>query len=412
MAVDREALARALREARGNHGMSQAAAAKRVGLSRTVLAQIELGNRTASPTELTKLAKLYGRTVADLSLDAAPNDDVLAMLSANGLAIPSVLKPLLENVVGLCSEAAILENLLGRAARTGPPQYDLPKPRNTADAIMQGEQVADQERQRLGMGPGASVDNVSDLVTSQGTRVAVLKLPEEVAGIYVRHSSVGSLIVTGTEDTRVPRFGLLHEYAFALFERERSLIVTTPLNSDELIQIRADAFAAAFLLPQSGIESAIAVLDKGRPSRRALAVFGYAAEELFEAEVRSVPGSQTLSCHDIASIAGRFGATYEATVYRLRALDFVTKAETEDLLKRERRRAASAYTTLFATRAEPDALHATEPGVPLTREVVHLAIEAYRRGLTSKGDLVALAPKLQLSVLTPSKLVELADGVR
>jgi transcriptional regulator with XRE-family HTH domain/Zn-dependent peptidase ImmA (M78 family) len=412
MAVDREGLARALREARGNHGMSQATAAKRVGLSRTVLAQIELGNRTASPAELTKLAKLYGTTAADFSHDAAPNHDVLAMLSANGLAIPSELQPVLETVVGLCIDAGTLENLLGRSRVTGPPHYDLPRPRSTADAIMQGEQVADQERHRLGLGPGSSVDNVSDLVASQGTRVAVLKLPEEVAGIYIRHSSTGSLIVTGTADTRVPRFGLLHEYAFALFERERSLIVTTPLNSDELIQIRAAAFAAAFLLPQSGIESAVRILDKGRPSRKALAVFGYAAEELLEAEVRSTPGSQTLSSHDVASIAGRFGASYEATVYRLRALDFITKAETEDLLTRERRRAASAYTTLFATRAEPDVLHATEPGAPLKREVVHLAIEAYRRGLTSKGDLVALAPKLQLSVLTPAKLVELAEGVR
>jgi len=412
MAVEREVLARALRDARENRGMSREVAAKRLGLSRTVLAQIELGNRVVSPEELTKLAKLYGRTVADFSPDAAQDDDVLATISALGLAIPSDLKPALEGVVSLCSEAAALENLLGRSPRTGPPHYDLPRPRNTADAIVQGEQVAAQERQRLGLGPGSSVDNVSDLVASQGTRVAVLQLPEEVIGIYLRHSSVGALVITGTDDTRVSRLGLLHEYAFALFEKERSLIVTTPMNSDELIQIRASAFAAAFLLPQSGIESAIGGLDKGRPSRRAFAVFGYAAEDLLEAEVRSTPGSQTLSCHDVACIAGRFGASYEATVYRLRALGLVSKAENEDLLRRERQRAASVYTALFATRAEPDPLHATEAGVPLKREIVHLAIEAYRRRLTSKGDLVALAPKLQLSGLTPAKLLELAEAAR
>ena len=87
MAVDREALARALREARENHGMSQEAAAKRVGLSRTVLAQIELGNRGISSDEMTGLAKLYGRTVSDFSPDAG-SDDALAMISAH---VPSEL---------------------------------------------------------------------------------------------------------------------------------------------------------------------------------------------------------------------------------------------------------------------------------------------------------------------------------
>jgi transcriptional regulator with XRE-family HTH domain len=408
MAVDREALARVVREARENSGMSQEAAAKRLGLSRTVLAQIELGNRGISSDEMTRLAKLYGRTVSDFSPGAGP-DDLLAMVSA---AVPSGLGPALEDVIGLCSEAAALEGVLGRPPRTGPPHYDLPRPRNTADAIVQGEQVAAQERQRLGLGPGSPVDNVSDLVASQSIRVAVLQLPEEVIGIYLRHPSVGALVIIDTSDARLSRLGLLHEYAFALFEKERSLVVTTPMNADELIQIRASAFAAAFLLPQSGIESAIGGLDKGRPSRRAFAVFGYAAEDLLEAEVRSAPGSQTLSCHDVASIAGRFGASYEATVYRLRALGLISKAENEDLLKRERRRAASGYTALFATRPEPDPSRATEAGVPLKREIAHLAIEAYRRRLTSRGDLAAVAPKLQLPGLTAAKLLELAEAAR
>ncbi len=56
MAIDREALARELRAARENRGISQQAAAKRAGLSRTVIAQIELGNRPVSADELAKLA--------------------------------------------------------------------------------------------------------------------------------------------------------------------------------------------------------------------------------------------------------------------------------------------------------------------------------------------------------------------
>jgi len=208
------------------------------------------------------------------------------------------------------------------------------------------------------------------------------------------------------------RWGLLHGYALALFDWERSLVVTTPVDSDELIQIRANAFAAAFLLPESGIETEISGLDKGRPSRRALAVFGYAAEELLETEVRSAPGSQTLSCHDVASIARRFGASYGATVYRLRALDLISKTETEDLVTRQKQLAATAYTRMFATTVEREPQHLTGAEIELKREIAHMAIEAYRRRLTSKSDLAAVASKLHLSGLTPAKLLELAEGAR
>ena len=412
MAVEREVLARALREARENRGMSREAAAKRLGLSRTVLAQIELANRSVSPDELSNLAALYQRPVADFSPHGEEDDDVEALLSTYGVAIPEQLKPALAKIVSLCEEAVALETLLGRPPRTGPPHYHLPAPRNTADAIMQGEHVAAQERQRLGLGPGSPVDKVSELVASQGVRVAILEFPEEVIGVYLQHRSVGSLLITGSEDIDSQRFGLLHGYALGLFDSARLLIVTTPLSSEELIQIRANAFAAAFLLPHGGIETTIAGLDKGRPSRRAFAVFGYATEDFLETEVRSAPGSQTLSCHDVASIARRFGASYEATVYRLRALDVISKNETANLLKQARRRAASVYTTLFTTPGEREPLHPAGANIELKREIAHLGIEAYRRRLTSKSDLAALVPKLQLSGLTSAKLLQLAEAAR
>jgi transcriptional regulator with XRE-family HTH domain len=413
MAVDREALARALREARENSGMSQEAAAKRLGLSRTVLAQIELGNRTVSSDELSKLATVYDRAVADFGSDVGQDGDLSALISKYGKAIPSEFKPALDRVLSLCAEAVAVEQLLGRPSRTGPPHYDLPRPRNTADAILQGERVAAQERLRLGLGPEAAVDDVSELLGSQGARVAVLQFPEEeIAGIYLRHPSIGLLIVAGRNDIGSQRFGLLHGYALELFDWERAFVVTTPVSSEELIQIRATAFAAAFLLPQAGVEAAIAGLDKGRPSRRALAVFGYATEEFLESEIRSVPGSQILSCHDVATVARRFGSSYEATIYRLRALDVISKAETKELLRPEQRRAASTYAKLFTATSERGPRPATDEALALKRHLTDLAIEAYRRRLTSKADLAALASKLQLAGLTSAKLLELAEAAR
>ena len=82
MAVDREGLARSLRSARENLGISQQAAADQVGLSRTVVAQIELGNRSVTADELERLARLYRRPLAEFSdqLESSLVDEILAAL--------------------------------------------------------------------------------------------------------------------------------------------------------------------------------------------------------------------------------------------------------------------------------------------------------------------------------------------
>jgi hypothetical protein len=93
-------------------------------------------------------------------------------------------------------------------------------------------------------------------------------------------------------------------------------------------------------------------------------------------------------------------------------LDLISKAETGDLIAREKQQAAAAYTTLFAAPAERELRHATGADIELKREISHLAIEAYRRGLTGKSDLAAVAAKLHLSGLTPAKLLDLAEAAR
>lgn len=419
MLPDRDWVARRLRAARENCGITQQAAGEHLGLSRSLIAQIELGNRLVSSDELAKLAALYRRPTTDFSPPAERrDDDVVEQVFKVERSLPARLKPALEHIVSLCREAVALEKVLGRPPRTGPPQYGVAHSRNTADAIVQGEQVAEQERQRLGLGPGSPVGNVTDLVAQQGIRVAMLRLTEEICSIFMRDDSMGSLIVirpdgiaTGAEDTATLRFGLLHGYALALFEREQSVEVTTLGSSDELTRIRAEAFAGAFLLPRSGLEAAIAGLDKGRPSRRALSVFGLAAEEAAEVVVRSAPGSQTLTCHDVAVIARRFGASYEATVYRLRSLDLISKPETEDLLSDEAQRVAASATALLLEKTDGDRPSASDGAMALKAEVALLGIEAFRRQLIAKADLSSLATKLKISALTPAKLIGLAGAV-
>ena len=70
---------------------------------------------------------------------------------------------------------------------------------------------------------------------------------------------------------------MAHEYAHALLDRKVS--VTKRENSDELIEKRANAFSAAFLMPRLGLEETLAALSKGFPSRRTHVVFDLATGE-------------------------------------------------------------------------------------------------------------------------------------
>jgi len=62
------------------------------------------------------------------------------------------------------------------------------------------------------------------------------------------------------------RFSYAHEYAHALLDRKRSVIVTMKSNANEWIERRANAFASVFLMPKLGVESILSSLDPRRDS--------------------------------------------------------------------------------------------------------------------------------------------------
>src|SRR5437762_1856062 len=241
MAVDRDVLAQELRAARENRGISQQAAAERAGLSRTVIAQIELGNRPVSPDELAKLAAVYRRPVIDLLGQPVEDDDVLVtLLDLAPELVESKFKGRVRRFLNLCREAMALESSLGWSPRTGLAQYDVAPPRNIGDAISQGEQIAVQERQRVGLGAALAVENLSALLSWQGVRTCAAELPDNVSGLAVHHRSIRpAVLVNRRQSASARRFSLAHEYAHALFDRKVG--VTKRENSDELNERRANA---------------------------------------------------------------------------------------------------------------------------------------------------------------------------
>ena len=86
----REPLATNLRKARENRGLSQAAVAKKLRLSRSLVAQIELANRPVTADELAKFADLYGTPAVELTGTRVDSDDPVTVTLLN--LAPALLK--------------------------------------------------------------------------------------------------------------------------------------------------------------------------------------------------------------------------------------------------------------------------------------------------------------------------------
>lgn len=410
MAIDQATLARRLKEARINCGITQEAAAEALGLPRTAIVQIEAGNRSVSTLELTGFARLYSRPISSF-LEEVEEEDVLVALcrAAEDFHDRPEVRQEIARYVEIWREGTELERLLGLPERSGPPAYHLPAPKNTMDAVEQGSHVAEEERRRLGIGY-QPIPDVADLIAGQGIWASGAKLPDEMSGLFLRHPSIGMVILVNFDHVRArKRFSYAHEYAHALIDRSHVVTVTTEKNRSELHEVRANAFAASFLLPPGGVWKFLEGRQKAGPSRREVAVYDPSLEKSelqVKAQRRLTPGSQKVTYEDVAALAHYFGVSYLAAAFRLKSLDIVNQREFEAL--REKEDVGRSYFKLLQMHDDLEGKDKdAKPDRELVSQVVHLAVEAYRREEISKGKLRDLSSLLNLPA---EKLLQLAEA--
>jgi Zn-dependent peptidase ImmA (M78 family) len=229
-----------------------------------------------------------------------------------------------------------------------------------------------------------------------------------MSGFFVNDRSTGLAIIINSRHFPVRRtFSYAHEYGHALFDREESERVSK--GGNDLVEVRANAFASAFLMPAGGVEDQLRRLDKGRPSRQAQIVYDVAGNAGSEIEIRPTSGSQAITYQDVAVIARHFGVSYEAAVWRLKNLGHIGNPETQDLIKQ--REAGKQLTKLlkFSDMFEEKEASSGEREQELRGKIAWLAVEAYRREEISQGRLRELAGKLGISA---NDLIMLAEAAR
>lgn len=263
LALTREQIASRLRQSREAVGLTQAQVAQELGVHRPTVSEIEAGRRTLSAEEFYRLATLYGVSVSEVLSEAPPPADEAAQLLAlrSEAADSAGARLAFKRFVADRKAEMELERLLDvERPAVSPIRRDAPAPRTVADAVAQGESLAALERRQLGLG-SHPVPNVLHLLARQGVRIGPLRaLPQDaIDGVYFESSDLGPCVGVnlraGDSTGGRAAFTSAHEYAHCILrDRQREIFQLQPGGRD-LQEVRANAFAAAFLMPAEGIKS-------------------------------------------------------------------------------------------------------------------------------------------------------------
>ncbi len=385
MPLSSSELGRRLRVAREQAGLKQDDIARVLGLSRASVSQIEGGDRFPNSLQLSRIAELVGEDISAL-LDPEgyqPDASLAAVFRVNeALQADDTRQAAVRGCARLCSEFSGLEDLLGiDRGQLAPVSYELTSPNTRWDAVNQGDELAERERNRLNLGEGPIRDFV-ELLEAQGVRAFELDLPEGVSGIFLTDRGHGlSAIVAAGEVQDRQRFSYAHEYCHLLADRRRGAFVSSQENRDDLLEVRANSFAASFLLPERGVLATLRAIGKGDTARSMLTAAFDGADPV-DGQKRT--RGESIQIYDVVHLSGAFGASYDATLYRLLNLGLLSKEQRAALA--DMRQEAAVMRSMFAgaASAAPDARSAMDWKRDSRHRFIHLALECFRRELISR----------------------------
>jgi Zn-dependent peptidase ImmA (M78 family) len=193
-----------------------------------------------------------------------------------------------------------------------------------------------------------------------------------------------------------------------LLDRQHTATVSIEADRKKLTEVRANAFAASLLLPRTGVWAFLSARFKAGPSVVEQTVYDPMAEVdggEIKASRRAIPFSQVLTFEDVAALAHHFGVSYQAALFRMKSLSIVSATEFADL--RDKEDLGLRFLDLVQLRLDLYGKETRPPVRELVSQVVHLALEAFRREEISSGKMRDLSKLLGV----PSKeLLHLAEA--
>jgi Zn-dependent peptidase ImmA (M78 family) len=365
MGPTRETLAERVRRGLADTGLTQAKLAKLCNLNASSLSRALAGQRNFKSLEIALIAKALGVTTDDLLSEDEPEPALLAARTQ-----PDV-SPALRGALDRVQLMLDLDKLLAGLGFVAPESRVLDIA-FSQPAFQQGEELAKRARAEFGIADDGELPYdlpyLSSFIEKQfGIDVAFEPLEHGLDGLSIARGDFRlALVASGVAATR-QRFTLMHELGHLLAGDSQQLRVDENLygrrTADEQ---RANAFAAAFLMPASKLKEEISRV--------------YISEEV------------------VANLLTRYGVSLDSLAFRLNNIGLI------DAPTRERIRSMASVRIALRGRRTADLQARNDRRLP--GGLLYRAVEAYLGGKISVrpvAGLVGISPEQLLDELAPPK---------
>jgi Zn-dependent peptidase ImmA (M78 family)/DNA-binding XRE family transcriptional regulator len=254
--VELSGLAERLISARKAANITQEVAANHLEMSRPTFIAIEKGLRRPKPEELAKLAVLY-KVQMNTILRQEPKNQTLRPHLRMALDGATDGSKEIESAVSLLENYIDDYKQLNRTMGAQPATNYPPTVRRPTGPIERfAEHCAQEERARLDLGAHQPIYTLRNALEETGISIFIEPLDSSIAGLYVFEPSFGYCILVNRHHTRERRrWTITHEYGHFLMDRDRPGIdFSKPMQRKPESERFADAFAAAFLMPDAGVQ--------------------------------------------------------------------------------------------------------------------------------------------------------------
>jgi Zn-dependent peptidase ImmA (M78 family)/DNA-binding XRE family transcriptional regulator len=357
--IDLQALAERLVAARKVAKITQEAAADYLDMSRPTFIAIEKGLRRPKPQELMKLAELYREPINRLLREERPPSGghpharALLQASADGEA---EVEAATAKLLSFVDDYQHLEGITGdRPSRVFP--QPLRVPHGSLERF--AEFAAQEERERLNLGMYQPILMLRKVLEEAGLHVFFDRLHSTLAGLYLFVAEFGYCILVNSAHPRERRrWTVAHEYAHFLADRDNPGIdYLKPMQRRPESERFADLFAAAFLMPEVGVQ-----------------------RRFYE----HVDRTGDFKVADLCRMADFYAVSLIAMTRRLESLALIPRGSWDGI---NSSRVPPTMLQREAGVAEAEDLDSSEF---YPRRYKLLAVQAYNKGLLSEGELARL----------------------
>lgn len=251
MALTQEQLGVRIGRARERAGLSQAELGTRVELTQSAISRIESAERGVDSLELSAIAGALDVSVLDL-LESEPVADELRVAARLDEATePATVDRAINRVLDVVRLERLLDEI-GEPERSQP-RMELEAPRG-GPAVQQGQRFAERIRKLWSLGDDPLGANLFSLIEDRsGLGIALEPLQERIAGLCARVDDLGIALIDSSAIVGRQRFTVAHELCHLLLGDGEQVIIDERLTGQSLVEMRANAFAAHFLMPAKAV---------------------------------------------------------------------------------------------------------------------------------------------------------------